>query len=466
MQETREELRQRSSEGLRRTMSELMESAKALEDQQRKLNEQLRGEEAKPQENSDSQSPTSTLRSKSELDGNRPNPKEWVSQREQLQRVLEKVQETVTESEASEPLLAEALYETYREAKQSGLEQRMELVPKLVERGLEGPARDASGEALQSIEKLAERIEASATSVLGSEEESLRRALRELDKARDWIESERQAKSPEAGSRTQTESDRADAEARDRAPSNATGDRPSGNRSEPNQQEEAIGWLPSEPTNAGRKGESEGDRTPDDSPAQQTGQNSPTETQDAKAQREGPPSGRSRGQGSTPSDETSGGAADPDATGARGRRENATAGERSGPRGSGVGNSLMDRIANEQEFVAPLTGDDFNRWSDALRDVEELVRDPELRAEANRIREAAREMRVEYKRHAKDPQWPLVQRLIAEPMERLRERVSEELIRKSAKQNEIVPIDRDPVPNAFQERLNQYYERLGSGKAR
>jgi hypothetical protein len=98
--------------------------------------------------------------------------------------------------------------------------------------------------------------------------------------------------------------------------------------------------------------------------------------------------------------------------------------------------------------------------------VEELVRDPELRAEAARIREAAREIRIEYKRHSKDPEWPIVRRLIAEPLDQLRERISEELIRKSAKQNEIVPIDRDPVPNQFQNRLDRYYERLGSGRAR
>ncbi len=38
---------------------------------------------------------------------------------------------------------------------------------------------------------------------------------------------------------------------------------------------------------------------------------------------------------------------------------------------------------------------------DALRDVEEMVRDPELRAEAARIREAARDIRRDYKRFSK-----------------------------------------------------------------
>ena len=51
----------------------------------------------------------------------------------------------------------------------------------------------------------------------------------------------------------------------------------------------------------------------------------------------------------------------------------------------------------DQRIVRPLTGDDFRDWSDRLRDVEEMVDDPDLRAEASRIREQAREIRKELK---------------------------------------------------------------------
>ena len=113
-----------------------------------------------------------------------------------------------------------------------------------------------------------------------------------------------------------------------------------------------------------------------------------------------------------------------------------------------------------------MTGDDFLEWSDRIRDVEELVRDPELRAEAARIREAAREMRVDYKRHSKEPQWPLVKKMIAEPLDQLQQKVTEELLRKSAERNQIIPIDRDPVPNQFRRKLDKYYESLGDERAR
>jgi hypothetical protein len=126
--------------------------------------------------------------------------------------------------------------------------------------------------------------------------------------------------------------------------------------------------------------------------------------------------------------------------------------EQEGGRGSGVGNA------------APMMGEDYAQWSDRLRDIEELVRDPEWKAEAARIREAAREFRMEYKRHAKEPQWDLVKELISDPLKDLQKKVREELLRKTAKQNELVPLDRDPVPERFQRKLDRYFEELGTGE--
>jgi len=73
-------------------------------------------------------------------------------------------------------------------------------------------------------------------------------------------------------------------------------------------------------------------------------------------------------------------------------------------------------------------------------------------------------VRRELNRHSKDPQWPLVTDMIAEPLERLRVRVSEELIRRSADKNAVVPVDRDPVPDGFDEAVQTYYERIGGGR--
>ena len=54
--------------------------------------------------------------------------------------------------------------------------------------------------------------------------------------------------------------------------------------------------------------------------------------------------------------------------------------------------------------------------------------------------------------------------MVANPLQELRQAVADELLRRTAKRNEVVPIDRDPVPDQFSEQVRRYYERLGSGR--
>lgn len=111
----------------------------------------------------------------------------------------------------------------------------------------------------------------------------------------------------------------------------------------------------------------------------------------------------------------------------------------------------------------PITGDGFREWTDRMRDVEELLQDPELRSEAARIRDRVRGAREDYKRHSREPDPVALQSLIAEPIRELRDRVAEE-IRRRESPDSLVPIDRDPVPPRFAEGVRRYYERLGSGR--
>jgi hypothetical protein len=112
---------------------------------------------------------------------------------------------------------------------------------------------------------------------------------------------------------------------------------------------------------------------------------------------------------------------------------------------------------------APIAGEDFRDWSDRLRDVEEMVDDPELQAEAARIRDRARGIRAELNRHSLPPDWDLVRVQVSEPLVELRDRVAEELLRRANK-DAILPLDRDPVPPKYSEKIRRYYERLGSGQ--
>lgn len=111
----------------------------------------------------------------------------------------------------------------------------------------------------------------------------------------------------------------------------------------------------------------------------------------------------------------------------------------------------------------PLTGEGFRDWSDRLRDVEEMVGDPKLRAQAATIRERARAVRSEFTRHSKQPNWDVVQDTIGRPLAELRDQVSQELLRRESSEA-LVPIDREPVPPEYADQVRRYYERLGSGR--
>ena len=107
----------------------------------------------------------------------------------------------------------------------------------------------------------------------------------------------------------------------------------------------------------------------------------------------------------------------------------------------------------------PITGDEYRQFSNELREIEELLEDPKLRARAAEIREKAKEIRVDMKRHSKKPNWDVVQEFIAEPLDSLRSEVARQLLLKENREA-LVPIDRDPVPTIFEDQVQQYYKEL------
>ena len=110
-----------------------------------------------------------------------------------------------------------------------------------------------------------------------------------------------------------------------------------------------------------------------------------------------------------------------------------------------------------------MTGNNFQQWSDQMRDVEEMIEDPRLRAQAEKVRERARSMRVEFKRHAKEPNQELVRTTIYEPLVELQKQIAEEIAKKESK-DALVPIDRDPVPARYSELVRKYYQELSNDK--
>jgi len=150
-----------------------------------------------------------------------------------------------------------------------------------------------------------------------------------------------------------------------------------------------------------------------------------------------------------------------------GRQENLSqspggdATELSNPTGFGGGERVADQDEGS-ETAGPLTGSEFRQWSDRTRDVEEMLSQPVERSEIARVRDRARAIRAEFKRHGAEPKWDLVEREIIKPLTELQKRLSDELA-KLQSDEAMVPIDRDPVSDRFAEPVRRYFENLGGG---
>jgi hypothetical protein len=110
--------------------------------------------------------------------------------------------------------------------------------------------------------------------------------------------------------------------------------------------------------------------------------------------------------------------------------------------------------------TGPITGENFAEWEERLRTVEALLDSPEARARLAAARERAQEMRAEYRRHSTPPQWGTVEQGIAAPLAEVRTWLRQELARREDPAS-LQPVDRDPVPERFEENVRKYYEALG-----
>ena len=108
----------------------------------------------------------------------------------------------------------------------------------------------------------------------------------------------------------------------------------------------------------------------------------------------------------------------------------------------------------------PLTGNEFTEWSDQLRDIEEMLGEPDLRNRVAQVRDRARAMRADFKRHGEQPRWDLVKSQLLGEMQALQQRIIQELAKRES-DRAMVPIDREPVPEEFDALVQKYYELLG-----
>ena len=131
--------------------------------------------------------------------------------------------------------------------------------------------------------------------------------------------------------------------------------------------------------------------------------------------------------------------------------------------GGAVPEALFFDDSKERPDSGVFTGSGYEQWSDRLRNVEELLNNPELRNEAAKVQDRARALRIELKRSNEAPQVSYLNTRITQPLMELRDRVVEELSKKDAGKN-LAPVDRDPVPAEFRDLVKRYYQELGAGK--
>jgi hypothetical protein len=462
----KEEFRNQTSSRFDDAVRDLREQARELSEQQEQIARQLSGQDA------DAESAT---RPSLKSDRNREQIEQALkAQRDRLSQVLNESKQLIEQAEESEPLLSGKLYETLRDVRELKPEEALEAAEMLAGRGLWPQTQEADQIARRGLDQLRSGIEQAADAVLGSEAESLRRAQEQLQSATQQLEEEVR----NATGQSETEA----------AKASATGQQPSGETSQESPSGTGEQSMEREPSDAtAERSERTGAGTPGDEPPPDAkgaaGTGAPSETRGESA----PDSAR------TPAESERAGET---GRGAEQREREPGAGESespSGPAGTGAGNrgasaeppSETPSGTSEQPSAGsflrdggresrrgagannapgrPLTGAEFSEWSDQLREVEEMLEDPELRSRVAQVRDRARAIRAEFRRHGTEPQWNLVQSRLLNELQELQQRISQEL-QKRESSRAMVPIDREPVPEEFDALVQRYYELLGQEK--
>ncbi len=432
LEQMREEFRKAAANRFSDEARQLREDARELHQNETDLAERLRAlDREKPA--------TKTLRDSDDREQIR---EEFREQREDLEELLEKIRRTVEEAEEAEPLMAGQLYDSFRKARQQHVDDALDVTGELLERGLVDQARLAESQAARGIEELKQGVETAAESVLGDEDEALRRAHETLGELARQLNEEMRRATGQPAEPGDEQARNAGGQA-DRQPTE--GEQPQDGRP---QDQQAAKQPPdgraADPS--GRTGPRDSNRQPDEEPAdaQQTEQaQQPGQSQDEPDDQRGRGTGEPRAQDSEQSSRRDG---------APSQRQQLDGEQAQTPTG-------LERFRRPD---GPITGD-FVRWSDQLRDVEEMIDDPQMRGDVARIRDAARGIRYQMRRDFKGPNWDMVREFVTEPLNELRDRLAEEMLRRQPDET-LVPIDRDPVPPEYADQVRRYYEQLGRGQ--
>ncbi|MEZ5387275.1 MAG: DUF4175 family protein [Prosthecobacter sp.] len=223
---------------------------------------------------------------------------------------------------------------------------------------------------------------------------------------------------------------------------------------QPGESQQGQGQTPGEQGKGQGQGQQPGQQGQGQQPGQGRGEGR-QQTADTNQPRNGQPRpGDNRGGNNTPDQFAGGRTSDRDSDNDRFRPQIV---------GGAVPEALFFDDSKEEPDNGVFTGNGYDQWSDRLRNVEELLNNPELRNEAAKVLDRARDLRINLKRSNEAPQVAVLNQRITQPLIELRDRVAEELAKKGAGKN-LAPVDRDPVPAEFRDLVKRYYKELGAGK--
>lgn len=404
-------------------------------------------------------------------------------------------------------MMTRNLMERLRDPANSDATKLLDTTSEMLRMDLLPPARDAGSRAQTAFNQLRDGVERAAESVIGDDTEALRQAQATIDKLTEQLQAEmaregRGTNLAGIGGGTNAGPRMALAQQGSRGEGTNTSLASAGElaRDEQNQQQRNRPGAGRDPAQASERSEQaqaqagEGQQAQNESQQGQGGrggqrqqagnrQGSANAEQASNSQQPGEgQQSNARDEQANQQNQQGGGRGTGSPELAQNERNNQAGGRNRGSRGArnqlgGSRNAggaeggdvntgwqrAMEELLNDEADnteSGPIIGEGFVPWSNQLRDVEEMVDQPDLRNEITRVRDRARQMRQDFKRDRKKPDWAVVRLQLVEPLVQVRDQIADELARRGSREA-LVPVDRDPVPAKYSELVRKYYEQLG-----
>ena len=503
MQTLREDLRKQTSSQFSEQMRQMRNEARDLanqEDDIAKKLDTLQNGERKLDNSADTKALSEQL----------------AKQESSLTNLLSTMRAVSEQSENSEPLLAQKLYDTLRRAEQKRTDNLLDVGSQLAQRGFLPQTSEVERSARTNINELRQGVESAAESVLGNETDALRYAQKELEDLTRQMEREivggtngTQRGGAQAGTGGQSNQlasaagsrpgqNGANGDGTNRTASASNGQpgtnesqqaQNSGQRGQPGQSGQPGQQASRDGQGAAQNG-NPGQRAGNSPSGQNGGRGQPG--QNGQGTNQGPSeaqnqSGDNPGQqaNNNPGGQPNGGQRPGGQPGQGGQQaQNGQQGQAGqggqGGQGGGAGTSRerLTQLARQLNNTGgqtggnaagggqnggPLTGGDYVNWSDRMRDVQQALDPADLRSQLATVRERASALRAQYRQTGRAPDTNVVREQLLVPMTQVRVWLQEEIARQQ-NANSLVPLDRDPVPASYSELVRKYYEKLGSAQ--